>query len=61
MKYLLNIKTGTIHDGSAYCPRINRMAEFNKKWFDKYEDAVNYYSGKEKKGCPCGICLKDKK
>ncbi len=45
MKYLLNIKTGTIHDGSAYCPRINRMAEFNKKWFDKYEDAVNYYSG----------------
>ena len=57
--FLLNISTGTIHDATCSCPNSKRMAEKNKKLFDKYEDAVNFYTG-TKKGNPCGICLKNK-
>ena len=33
--------------------------ESNKKYFDDYNEAVNFFEGKSKKGNPCGICLKD--
>ena len=58
-KYLLNINKGIIHNGCSLCDPARRMAEKNKKWFDKYEDAVNFYTGKTKAN-PCGICLKEK-
>ncbi len=58
-RYLLNIKSGTIHKGDDLCYQGRTMAEFNKKWFDEYTEAVNYYEGKSKKGCPCGKCLKE--
>ena len=57
-KYLLNIQTGTIHNGKNPCNQGRTMAEFNKKWLDEYLKAVNYFEGTGKKGCPCGICLK---
>ena len=59
-KYLLNIQSGTIHNGLNPCYQGRNMAEFNKKWFDEYSEAENYYEGKGKKGCPCGRCLKEK-
>lgn len=58
--YLLNIKTGMIHSGTNPCARVKRMAEANKKYFDKYEDAVNYFEGKERKGVACAICFPQK-
>ncbi len=58
-RYLLNISTGTIHSGENPCYQGRVMAEFNKKWFDEYLEAVNYFEGKRKKGCPCGRCLKE--
>ena len=60
MKYILNIKTGKIHDGINPCARCKSCNEANKKYFDDYESAVNYYEGKTEKGRPCGICLKEK-
>ncbi len=59
-KYLLNIKSGTIHNGINPCYFGKSMAEYNKKWFDEYLDAVNYYESKSKVGCPCGKCLREK-
>jgi hypothetical protein len=35
------------------------MSEANKKWFDKFSDAVNFYEGKTKTGVPCCRCLKE--
>lgn len=57
-KYLLNINSGTIHNGEKPCYQGKMMAKFNKKWFDEYSEAVNYFEGNCKKGCPCGNCLK---
>ena len=59
-KYLLNISTGTIHNGDNPCYQGKVMAESNKKWFYEYFDAVNFYEGKSKKGIPCCRCLKEK-
>ena len=57
-KYLLNIQSGTIHDGKNPCYQGAFMSECNRKWFDIYSDAENYFEGKQKKGLPCGRCLK---
>lgn len=59
-KYFLNISSGTIHNGLKPCYQGRTTAEFNKKWFNEYSDAVNYFEGKGKTGCPCGKCLKEK-
>ena len=59
-RYLLNISSGTIHNGLKPCYQGRLTAEFNKKWFDDYLEAVNYFEGRGKKGCPCGNCLKEK-
>lgn len=58
-KYLLNIDTAKIHNALIPCNAAKSMKECNKKFFDNYEDAVNYYEGNKKKGTPCGRCLKD--
>ena len=57
-RYLLNINTGKIHDTDKPCCHAARMKEESKKWFDKFEDAENFYEGK-KNGVPCGVCMKD--
>ena len=59
-KYILNINTGKIHNALNPCYNCKKTTEENKKYFENYEDAVNYYEGKTKKGIPCGICLKNK-
>ena len=59
-RYILNIKTGAIHSEDEPCALCKRMNEGNKKFFEKYEDAVNFYEGKTSKGKPCGICMKEK-
>ena len=58
-KYILNINTGAIHNGEKPCCFCKKMKESNKKYFDDYNEAVNFFEGKSKKGNPCGICLKD--
>ncbi len=58
-RYVLNIKMGTIHDTTADCPAARKMKEENKKYFENYLDAVNYYEGR-KKGQPCGVCMRNK-
>ena len=58
--YILNIDTAIIHDGKRPCHCCKNMKESNKKYFDDYNEAVNFYEGKSKKGTPCGICLKNK-
>lgn len=60
VKYILNIKTRTIHNAITPCGQCKRTNEGNKKYFEIYEDAVNYFEGKTSKGEPCGICLKEK-
>lgn len=59
-KYILNIKTGTIHSAITPCAQCKKTNVGNKKYFEIYEDAVNFFEGKTLKGRPCGICLKDK-
>lgn len=59
-KYILNIKTGTIHNALNPCDKCKKAKEGNKKYFDDYESAENFFEGKTAKGKPCGICLKDK-
>lgn len=59
-KYLLNIHTATIHNGDNPCCQGRIMAEANKKWFNEYLEAVNFFEGKNKKGTPCNRCLKNK-
>lgn len=58
-KYILNIGTGTIHDGENPCSPCQKMKEDRKKFFDNYVEAVNFFEGKNKKGTPCGKCLKN--
>ena len=60
-KYILNIVTGTIHSCSKPCYQCKKCNEENKKYFEVYEDAVNFYEGKNRKGTPCGVCLKEKR
>lgn len=59
-KYILNIKTGKVHSGITPCAPCRRSAEGNKKYFDDYEQAVNFFEGKTEKGRPCDLCLKEK-
>ena len=59
-KYLLNINRAVIHSGESPCNPAKRMKEANKKWFDDYEEAVNFYEDENKKGQPCTLCLKEK-
>ena len=58
--YILNIKTGKIHNALNPCAQCKSCKEGNKKYFVTYEDAVNYFEGKTAKGIPCGKCLKEK-
>lgn len=58
--YLLNIKTRKIHSEMHPCTAAKRMAEANKKYFEEYEDAENYFEGKREKGQPCNICFPEK-
>lgn len=58
-KYILNIKSGKIHNGESPCHHIKRAKKDSKKEFDTYEEALNYFEG-NKKGEPCNWCLKDK-
>ena len=60
MSYILNIRTGMIHSQETPCAKAKQMKEANKKCFDEYEDAVNFFEGGKKKGTPCGICLREK-
>ena len=55
--YLINIKTGKIHSGKKPCPAVSKMAEFNKKWFDTFTEAENYYGGEDKKADICSRCF----
>lgn len=55
-KYIINIKTGAIHNAINPCSACKRMIEANKKMFNSYDDAENYFEG-DKKGTPCGVCL----
>jgi len=59
-KYILNIKTGKIHDGVNPCYQCKKSKEGNKKFFDNYDEALNFFEGETSKGEPCGICLKEK-
>ena len=59
-KYILNIKTGAIHNAIAPCAQCKRTSEGNKKYFDVYKDAVNFFEGKTLKGRPCGVCMRHK-
>ena len=59
-KYILNIKTGVIHNAVMPCAQCQRTNEGNKKYFEIYDEAVNFFEGKISKGKPCGICLKNK-
>lgn len=58
-KYLLHIKTGTIHSAVHPCGQAKRMKKSNGQYFERYEDAVNFFEG-DKKGTPCALCLKEK-
>lgn len=58
--YLLNINTGKIHSATNPCNCAKRMAEANKKYFEEYEEAVNYFEGKAVKGEPCSLCFPEK-
>lgn len=57
-KYILNIKSGTIHSAENPCVPCRKAIEANKKYFDHYEEAVNYFEGNRRKGTPCGRCLR---
>lgn len=59
-RFLLNIAQHKIHNGFSPCPPAKRMAECNKKWFDTYLEAENYYEGGIKKGEICTLCFKNK-
>ena len=60
LNYILNIKTGKIHNGINPCAHCRNCNEGNKKYFAEYDEAVNYFEGKTQKGIPCGVCLKEK-
>lgn len=57
--YILVLGSGKIHNGNKPCYPCRNAKECNKKYFDTYENAVNFYEGKNKKGEPCGRCLKE--
>lgn len=58
--YLLNINTGKIHSAKTPCARAKKMAVANRKYFENYEEAENYFEGKAKKGTPCVYCFPEK-
>lgn len=59
MKFFININSGIIHSGENPCHSGKTMAEKNKKSFDTYQEAMNFYEGSARKGVPCGKCLKN--
>lgn len=59
-KFLLNITQHKIHNGFSPCHSVAKMAEANKKYFDTYEEAENFYAGGSRKGEICNICFKNK-
>lgn len=59
-RYLLNLKSGKIHDGKNLCSQGSRIAEENRKWSDSFEELVDFFEG-GKKGVACGICCKYEK
>ena len=60
IKYILNIKTRVIHNAIAPCAQCKKTTAGNKKYFEIYEEAVNFFEGTATKGKPCGICMKHK-
>ncbi len=58
MSFILNIKTGVIHDGEYNCFHEKRTREANKQYFETYKEAENFYNGKQK-GRPCSVCMKE--
>lgn len=59
-KYIMNIKTGKIHDGEVPCSACRNMGEANKKFFDKYSEAESFFEGDTIKGVFCAKCFKIK-
>lgn len=59
-RYLLNLDKKTIHNGLSLYYAAKRMKKSNQKWFDKYEEAENYYEGDTDKGHICGVCFKSR-
>ncbi|WP_289290501.1 hypothetical protein [Bacteroides sp. 41_26] len=53
----MNIKTGKIHNGLSPCARARKMGDGNKKWFETYADAENFYESDTHKGVFCGVCF----
>ena len=58
-KYVLNINSGKIHDNVKGCHHLRNLKEENRQYFDTYEEAFNFFEGENKKGNPCGTCLRD--
>lgn len=59
-RYLLNIRTGKIHDGENLCYHGRNIAEENQKWSNSFEELVDFFEG-SKKGVACGVCCKERK
>lgn len=55
--FLLNIKTGKIHNGMIPCPAVKKMGTENTKVFHSLDEAVNFFEG-GKKGEVCIRCRK---
>lgn len=55
--FLLNIKSGKIHNGIAPCPAVKNMGTENTKVFHSFDEAVNFFEG-GKKGEACIRCRK---
>ncbi|MGC2871849.1 hypothetical protein ACDL92_00955 [Ihubacter sp. mB4P-1] len=59
-RYILNIKTGVIHDSEKACIAREKMVEKNSKKSNSYEELINFFEGEEK-GKFCGICMRERR
>ena len=55
-RYVVNIKTGIIHNDIKPCSTCKQMKEANKKYFDMLDEAENFFEGGSK-GVLCCRCF----
>ena len=60
-QYVLNIRTGIIHRKKRICHLGKRIKQENKKSFDQYQEAVDYYDNDSMKAHKCAVCFPEER
>ncbi len=58
--FVLNIKSGIVHNKNKICHQGKRMKKENAKSFDHYQDVVDYYEDDSMEVHLCSFCFPER-